>query len=124
MSYFEHRKDYIDKVKQILYQGDIIPFQESTCYDEDLCATCASAIEHDLGRFEEIDVEDILAIVFGYFQYLSDHNQIAPVDSEYLSQLILVMVLYASHLGAESASKMMTELLKRHNEEETENDDD
>lgn len=129
MSYFDQRKDYIDKVQKILDEGGIIPFQEKTCYDEELCATCAKAIEEDLGPFEDIGIDNFLAVIFGYLQYLTDHGRIAPIDSEYMSQIVLSCVMFASRNAAIVAAETITGIVTgatdfgpSYNDKENEND--
>lgn len=112
MSYFEHRKDYIDKVQKILDEGGIIPFQEKTCYDEKLCAACTKAIEEDLGSFEDIGIDNFLAVIFGYLQYLTDHGRIAPIDSEYMSQVVLSCMIFASRNAAIVAAETIGDIVK------------
>lgn len=112
MSYFERRKEYIDKLQKILDEGGIIPFQEKTCYDEKLCATCAKAIEEDLGPFEDICIDNFLAVIFGYLQYLTDHGRIAPIDGEYMSQIVLSCMMFASRNAAIVAAETIGEIVK------------
>lgn len=112
MSYFDERRHYISMVQKILDDGGVIPYQEHTCYDEELCAKCAKALENDLGPFEDLGVDNFLAVIFGYLQYLNDHNQISPIDSEYLTQAMLACVIFASRHAAEVAGQTLADIVK------------
>ena len=51
MDFFDIRKKYINIAQSALDKGDIIPFQEGSCYSDEICSKCAKAIEKDLGNF-------------------------------------------------------------------------
>ena len=88
MSYIERRKEFIEIAKRALDKGEPVPFQEGSCYDQELCAKVASVIENDFGTIDDATFDKSLAMIFGFLEYLKQEYKMEPVDTEYISQLI------------------------------------
>ena len=94
MSYIERRKEFIEIAKRALDKGEPVPFQEGSCYDQELCAKVASIIENDFGTIDDATFDKSLAMIFGFLEYLKQEYKMEPVDTEYISQLILFAFIH------------------------------
>ena len=94
MSYIERRKEFIEIAKRALDKGEPVPFQEGSCYDQELCAKVASIIENDFGTIDGATFDKSLAMIFGFLEYLKQEYKMEPVDTEYISQLILFAFIH------------------------------
>lgn len=106
MSYIERRKEFIEIAKRALDKGEPVPFQEGSCYDQELCANVASIIENDFGTINDVTFDKSLAMLFGFLEYLNREYKIEPIDTEYISQLILFTVIHEKEEAARFAARI------------------